>query len=143
MNTPVLNTSDYASVFGGPNGNSVKLDSKGLIREMEFIAFPNTVFEILEVIPKDGYDILKVTTEDYPYNSDLYIDSRFVNLLTAKPDNRNRSLPDKTEIISKLNSLEGYQYMWGGNYANGIEKLLEYYQPQTELPNSEKIFGPS
>src|SRR6187399_3468087 len=56
LNTPVLNTSDYASVFGGPSGTAVKLDSKGLIREMEFIAFPNTVFEILEVIPKDGYD---------------------------------------------------------------------------------------
>ncbi|MEO8665340.1 MAG: peptidoglycan endopeptidase [Ignavibacteria bacterium] len=138
LNTPVLNTSDYPSVFGGSGGNEVKLDNKGLIREMEFIAFPNTVFEILEVIPKDGYDILKVTTEDYPYNSDLYIDSRFVNTLDTKPDNRNRSMPDKTEIINKLNTLEGYGYMWGGNYADGIGQLLEYYKPQSELPSAEK-----
>jgi cell wall-associated NlpC family hydrolase len=105
---------------------------------MEFIAFPNTVFEILEVVPKDGYDIFKVTSEDYPYNSDLYIDSRFVNTMSTKPDGRSKSIPDKTEIISKLNSMEGYNYMWGGNYAEGIEKLLELYKPQSDLPVQEK-----
>ncbi len=138
FNTPVLNTSDYSSVFGGARGTLVKLDSKGLIREMEFIAFPNTVFEILEVIPKGGYDILKVKTEDYQYNSDLYIDSRFVNFINTNPGSRTKSMPDKTEILKKLNSLEGYGYMWGGNYADGIEKLLEFYKPQTNLTNPEK-----
>lgn len=133
LNTPVLNTSDFESVFGGQNGSRVKLDKSGLIREMEFIAFPNTVFEILEVIPKGDYNILKITTDDYPYNSsDLYIDSRFVNTLDTLPEQRELVLPLKEDILAKLNSLDGYGYMWGGNYGDGIEQLLEFYQPSSE-----------
>ncbi len=137
--TPVLNTSDFESVFGGANGNRVKLDKRGFIGEMEFIAFPNTVFEILEVIPKDGYNIFRIKTSDYPYNSaDLFIDSRFVKTLDTLPNDRVQTLPNKNEILSKLNSLDGYGYMWGGNYGDGIEQLLEFYQPQSELDNSTK-----
>ncbi|HMQ70076.1 MAG TPA: peptidoglycan endopeptidase [Ignavibacteria bacterium] len=133
LNTPVLNTADFESVFGGSNGTSVKLDKSGLIREMEFIAFPNTVFEILEVIPKGDHNIYKITTDDYPYNSsDLYIDSRFVNTSDTLPEQRELILPDKKEILAKLNSLDGYGYMWGGNYGDGIEQLLEFYQPASE-----------
>lgn len=133
LNTPVLNTADFESVFGGSNGTSVKLDKSGLIREMEFIAFPNTVFEILEVIPKRDHNIYKITTDDYPYNSsDLYIDSRFVNTSDTLPEQRELILPDKKEILAKLNSLDGYGYMWGGNYGDGIEQLLEFYQPASE-----------
>lgn len=139
LHTPVLNTSSFESVFGGSNGASVKLDSKGLIREMEFIALPNTVFEILEMIPKGEYYIYRIRTSDYPYNSsDLFIDSRFVQLVDAMPDNRQQKMPDKTEIIAKLNSLEGYNYMWGGNDADGIEQLLEYYKPASELDSYTK-----
>lgn len=133
LNTPVLNTANFESVFGGRNGTSVKLDKSGLIREMEFIAFPNTVFEILEVIPKGDHNIYKITTDDYPYNSsDLYIDSRFVNTSDTLPEQRELILPDKKEILAKLNSLDGYGYMWGGNYGDGIEQLLEFYQPASE-----------
>ncbi|HMR41509.1 MAG TPA: peptidoglycan endopeptidase [Ignavibacteria bacterium] len=133
LNTPVLNTADFESVFGGSNGTSVKLDKSGLIREMEFIAFPNTVFEILEVIPKRDHNIYKITTDDYPYNSsDLFIDSRFVNTSDTLPEQRELILPDKKEILAKLNSLDGYGYMWGGNYGDGIEQLLEFYQPASE-----------
>lgn len=139
MYTPVLNTSVFESVFGGMSGTDVKLDSKGLIREMEFVAFPNTVFEILEVIPKEGYNIYKIQTEDYPYNStDLFIDSRFVTVLDTLPYSRNKTMPGKDEIISKMNSLEGYPYMWGGNFGDGVEQLLEYYKPSSELQNNSK-----
>jgi hypothetical protein len=138
FNTPVLNTSDFESVFGGANGSSIKLDSKGLIREMEFIAFPKTVFEILEVIPKEDYNILKVKTADYPYNTDIFIDSRFVQTLDTLPNERTQTIPDKQEILEKLNSLDGYGYMWGGNYGDGIEQLLEFYKPSSELNNSTK-----
>lgn len=137
-NTPVLNTSDFESVFGGVNGTSVKLDNKGLIREMEFIAFPGTVFEILEVIPKNGHSMFRVMTSDYQYNSDLYIDSRFVNVVDAKPEERSQVMPSKEQIIQSINALDGYGYMWGGNYGDGISKLLEYYQPQNEISSKEK-----
>ncbi len=137
--TPVLNTSDFESVFGGSNGTSVKLDSKGLIREMEFIAFPETVFEIEETIQKNGYEIYKIKTSDYPYNSsELFIDSRFVQTFDSMPVERKQVIPSKEEIIEKLNKLEGYGYMWGGNYGDGIAQLLEYYKPASEIPDNEK-----
>lgn len=139
LNTPVLNTSDFESVFGGKSGTQVKLDNKGLIREMEFIAFQNSAFEILEVIPKDNYNIYRIKTDEYPYtSSDLYIDSRFVQLVDVLPPGRVRPNLDKEEILNKINSIEGYGYMWGGNYGDGIEQLLEFYKPQTELDENTR-----
>ncbi|MFH1801090.1 MAG: hypothetical protein ABH891_09660 [Candidatus Omnitrophota bacterium] len=44
--TPVLNTADFPVVFGGADGKTLKKDPSGLIREVEFIALPGTVFEI-------------------------------------------------------------------------------------------------
>lgn len=137
--TPVLNTSDYEMVFGGADGKQVKLDNQGLIREMEFIAFPNTVFEIIESITKEDHSILKVTTADYPYeSSDLFIDSRFVEVVSIKPTDRSKVLPDKNEILVNILNLEGSNYMWGGNYDAGIEALLNYYSPSVEIDNNVK-----
>lgn len=138
--TPVLNTSDFSSVFGGKTGDSVKVDGKGLIREMEFIAFPGTVFEVIGSSPAGGHEILNVKTPDYPYDSDLFIDSRFtdeydINIPGAE---RRREMPAKDDVLSKMKSLEGYPYMWGGNFAEGIEKMLVYYKPSSELGEREK-----
>ena len=132
--TPVLNTSDFHSVFGGESGMDVKRDNQGLIRELEFIALPNTLFEIVDEIPMDGYNIYKITTTDYPYNSsELFIDSRFVKSPGTEAFDRSVNMPTKSDIIAKLNELDGYQYMWGGNYAYGITQLMEYYPPSAEI----------
>ena len=132
--TPVLNSPDFNSVFGGTNGNRVALDNRGLIREMEFIAFPNTVFSIVNSIDMSDHFIYEVTTEDYPYtSSQLYIDSRFVTLTDTKPAERTKKLPSKEEILANMGSLEGYPYMWGGNYGDGIDKLLDLYSPKTNI----------
>lgn len=137
--TPVLNTPDFHSVFGGPDGSRVKLDKRGLIGEMEFIAFPNTVFRITETYNNGDHDILKVTTADYPYSStDLFIDGRFIRLTDSLPSDRSQEIPDRDSVLEKINSLENYPYMWGGNYAEGIEKLLEYYKPATEPDEDTK-----
>ncbi|HEX2788715.1 MAG TPA: peptidoglycan endopeptidase [Ignavibacteria bacterium] len=139
--TPVLNTPDFESVFGGNKGNRVKLDNKGLIREMEFIAFPNTVFNILEVIPKNGYDMYRVTTDDYQYKGDFYIDSRFVTLIDTKIQDREQLRPKNEIILENLKTMDGYPYMWGGNVADGISEMLEYYQPKTNLSeNTESLW---
>ena len=45
--TPVLDTADFKSVFGGgQSGSQLHQDESGLIREVEFIALPGTVFKI-------------------------------------------------------------------------------------------------
>lgn len=139
INTPVLNTSDFESVFGGSEGKRVKTDNKGLIREMEFIALPNTVFEVLEETVKGDHSIFRIRTDDYPYNSsDLFIDSRFVKTMDTLPESRIKTIPVREEIISSMNFLNGYQYMWGGNCADGIEQLLEFYKPSDEINNNTR-----
>ncbi len=137
--TPVLNTSDFRSVFGGVNGNRVKTDNEGLIREMEFIAFPGTLFEVVEEFPNDGYSILHVKTNDYVYDTELYIDSRFVEDYdnNIPPAERKRELPPGDVILKRIKSLEGYPYMWGGNLATGVKIMLDYYKPSEELDRRE------
>jgi hypothetical protein len=138
--TPVLNTYDFFLVFGGNDGLSVKLDDKGLIAEMEFIAFPGTVFKINEVVEFEdrGLKYYRVTTDEYVYKGNFYIDSRMVKTSVDKPKDRGKIMPDKSEIISLLKKLNGYPYMWGGNYANGINPMLNLYPPKGEIDEKTK-----
>ena len=138
-NTPVLNTKDFKAVFGGERGNKIKTDKQGFIRELEFIAPEKSVFEILASYKEDDYFIFKVKTNEYPTNTTLFIDSRFVEVKVQRPDERKK--PDFTvEMVQDaLESLEGYPYMWGGNFAEGIPELLKYYPPEVELSDSEEF----
>ncbi|TAL23764.1 MAG: peptidoglycan endopeptidase [Nitrospirae bacterium] len=139
MPTPVLNTPDFSSVFGGKDGRTLKLNRKNMIEEVEFVALSGTSFTIEAEINKDGYEILKVKTEDYPYPTQkgYYIDSRFVEKKLQKPPERLRKLPDKNTIINKLISAKGAIYVWGGNHVKGIPELLVFYKPVGKL--SEEI----
>ncbi|MCX5716720.1 MAG: peptidoglycan endopeptidase [Nitrospirae bacterium] len=132
---PVLNTPDFNSIFGGSDGRTLKLTAKNLIEEVEFIALPHTVFVIEKTIMKDSREILKVSTNDYPYHSvsGYYIDSRFVEKRLKKPQERRKELPDKNTIIKRLLSADGAIYVWGGNYSKGIPEMLEFYKPSGTL----------
>jgi len=133
--TPVLNTPDFKSVFGGSDGKTLKLTAKNLVEEVEFVALPQTVFVIEKVIKTGSHEILKITTKDYPYRakSGYYIDSRFVEKRFEKPIERRKKLPDQSTIIKRLHSSEGAIYVWGGNYSKGIPKMLEFYTPSEPL----------
>ncbi|MBL7129146.1 MAG: peptidoglycan endopeptidase [Ignavibacteria bacterium] len=134
LHTPVLNTSDFESVFGGESGDSLKLDEEGHIMALEFIAIPNTVFKIHETIPKQDHIIYRITTTDYPYTStELFIDSRFVNVSNKKSKERKIEIPSRDEIINNMLSLEGCRYLWGGNFCNGITEMLSFYKPKNIL----------
>ena len=87
--TPVLNTKDFTSVFGGVNGNELKMDEKGHIRALEFIAFPGTIFTVIKsfVENKGSSPIFQVRTDAYPGES-LFIDNRFVKTSISKKKNR-------------------------------------------------------
>ena len=137
--TPVLNSPEFSSVFGGKTGTDVKLDKEGLIAEMEFIAFPNTVFDINGTEVRNEILYYEVTTNDYQYNSaKLYIDSRFVKTYSKRPEERKKILPEKDEIVINLKSFLGYPYMWGGNYADGISEMFEYYPPKGNVSDNTK-----
>ncbi len=131
--TPVLNSPDFQSVFGGNDGVTVKTDSKGLIREMEFIALPGTVFSLLGEYDYGDHKIYRVETNDYSNNTQLFIDSRFVLLKKEKPDERIKKLPSKDEIYKFLDNAVGAKYCWGGDYIAGVKKLIELYQPKDKI----------
>jgi len=129
--TPVLNTPDFSFVFGHKDGKTLHLDDSGLIREVEFIALPKTVFKIENSIKRGTHTIYKITTEDYPYppQKGYFIDSRFVKTVDYKPPNRLKGLSTKKAIINILLSSEGSRYIWGGNYKEGIPQILSFYPP--------------
>ncbi|MCX7878446.1 MAG: peptidoglycan endopeptidase [Ignavibacteria bacterium] len=136
--TPVLNTPNFRDIFGGDDGKSVKTDKEGLIRELEFIAFPGTVFELLGEYDYGSYKIFKVITDEYPYDVDLYIDSRFVELKKEKPPSREIRLPSLKNIYEFLDIVTGNPYCWGGNYNKGISKLIELYALSDNLSQYQK-----
>jgi cell wall-associated NlpC family hydrolase len=138
--TPVLNIADFSLVFGGNDEKTLCLDNSGLIREVEFIALPETVFKINQVIKKANTTIYEVTTTDYPYSSKkgYFIDSRFVKMLDHKAQDRIKKLPAKETVIKNLISCEGGIYIWGGNCKAGIPQLLSFYPPQHAISSSLK-----
>ncbi len=128
---PVLNTPDFAAVFGGRDGKTLRLDPSGLIREVEFVAIPGTAFRIEESLKRGGQTIYRVTTDDYPYptKSGYFIDGRFVRTADNLPPPRPRILPPRQTVIDNLLAARGSRYVWGGNWRAGIPQLLSFYPP--------------
>ena len=133
--TPVLNTPDFSFVFGNKNGNTLHLDDAGLMREVEFIALPETIFAIEKTINQGPITLYKITTVDYPYptNKGYFIDSRFVQTTDQILPRQLKTLPDQQVIINRLLSAEGSRYIWGGNVKAGIPQLLSFYPPHSPL----------
>jgi len=100
--TPVLHTADFRGIFGGEDGETLRLDEDKQIKELEFIAFPKTVFKVEEIIEGNGKKIYKITTKDYPYPTDegYFIDSRFVKTVEIKPPERPKELPS-SKLLSR------------------------------------------
>lgn len=127
--TPVLNVPEMKMVFGGRNGNALKTDSCGQVRELEFIALPGTPFRILSQMQRGAAVVYRVQTEDYPAPAGvaLYVDSRFIESREKQPPSRPRSLPSRETIISTLVASVGSPYVWGGNVRQGVAELIEGY----------------
>lgn len=132
---PVLNTADFAGVFGCRDGKTLRTDPQGQLRALEFVALPGTVFIVREARRRGGATIYRVTTDAYPYPSTTgyFIDSRFVRPATAPPPARQARLPGMAEIVDRLLAAQGCRYVWGGNVCQGVPELLEYYPPAAPL----------
>lgn len=123
--TPLYNTPHFINIFGA---STLPLDEQGLLRAIEMIAFPKTCFQLIrEISPL----ILQVSTQDYP-NGPVYIDKRFVQI-TEKPQEREKLLPPKEIVLSRLKSSLHLPYIWGGNWGKGIPELLDLYSPPNTL----------
>lgn len=133
--TPVLNTPDFSGVFGGENGSTLRVDEEGKILELELICLPKSIFKIEETILKGLRTIYKVTTNDYPYPTPkgYFIDSRFVEIIETKPSDKAKKLSSNQTIIQNLLSAQGSNYLWGGNYKDGVPQMLTFYEPSYPL----------
>jgi len=135
---PVLNSPDFPGVFGGADGMTVRTDGSGLIREMEWIALPGTVFELLGEYDFGDHKVYNAKCEEYQYGSLLFIDSRFVEIKSDKPKERVKKCPARDEIYKFLDRAVGEKYCWGGDYIDGIDKLFEYYAPKGNISDDLK-----
>jgi hypothetical protein len=128
---PVLNTPAFRTVFGGADGKTLKTDSCGQLRKLEFIALPGTIFTIRGEIGDGPNTVFEVETNEYasPQGARLYLDSRFVEITKEKPQQLIRTFPSKANIQSSLKNSIGSPYVWGGNLQDGVETLMDlYYQ---------------
>jgi len=127
IDTPVLYSSDFAAQFGWSDGVTLNYDTYWEIDAVEYVAFPGTVFSVEHEFSNN---ILKVTTDNYPVTNDLYIHKSFVSDTSRiKAESRVANLPAKEEILQNLRSIDGADYVWGGNSPEGIPKLLDLYVP--------------
>ena len=129
MPTPLLNTSDFRSSFGGPSGTTIPLNAFNLLKSVESVAFQGSKFKVLEELSQH---IVRASTREYPYQ-DVYVDRRFLDFVQTEPAERPRSMPTIPTILDTLHSLVGTRYIWGGTWPSGIPSLLDYYPPQIDV----------
>lgn len=141
--TPVLNTPDFRSAFGGRDGKTLARDSQGLVRAVEFIALPGTVFQIENALNVNGALIYQVSTAEYPpQKTGLYLDSRFVTVSSRPFTPRTAKIPSKNEILNRMVSNQGAPYVWGGNIARGIPEMFQFYPPSQRIaPQDENMWA--
>ncbi len=129
--TPVFNTPEITSYFGGKEGDVLHLDEQNLMPAVETVLFPGARVQLLELV-KQPY-IWKIKTSEYPYPIDLFIDERFVAREETTPIERQAALPPPERILETMNQLENTRYIWGGNWPQGIDLLPKFYPSKRKL----------
>ncbi len=129
--TPVFNTADFRTIFGGRDGTTLQLNPCGQIRELEFIAYPGSVFRIESVIKGKSYEIYRVSTGEYPYPTEkgYFVDGRFLKTTDKEPPTRVPRLPSRPEVLDNLLAAQGSTDVWGGNFHRGIPQMLVMFPP--------------
>lgn len=138
--TPVINSKNFSAVYGGKDGKTLKRSKNGLIKELEYVAYPGSIFEILDEYKNGNYSVYKVYTDEYDIselNIELFIDSRFVDVTENKPEKRNTELPSKEKIYEYLDKSLGALYVWGANNIEGVKEMMEFYPPSGKLNEKE------
>lgn len=137
---PVLNTSDFSGVYGGSSGSTLKKSKNGLVKPLEFVAYAGTTFEITDSSKDKMSTIYKVRTEEYPIileGTDLFVDARFVELRSSKPEPAKKTCPPRNYIYDYFEKSGSSFYVWGGNNISGVEKMLDFYPPKKKLQSRE------
>jgi cell wall-associated NlpC family hydrolase len=140
--TPVLNSPDFKAVLKVGDGQILKTDRCGQVHELEFIALPGSVFKIVRKLCSGTAEIFQVETDEYtaPAHVRLYVDPRFLKLVSVAPEARRRVLPSREDILAELRKAVGNAYVWGGNIPAGVPELAAWYHLRT-TDTSAKILG--
>lgn len=134
--TPVLNTPDFDRIYGGKDGSTLAFNKSGLVKELEYVAFPGSVFEIKDEFRIGDHSIYKVISEEYDIvlnGTELFIDSRFVELKDTKPERKKIPKPSKEQIYNFFDKCKDADYVWGANNINGVDKMFEFYRPKGNI----------
>ncbi len=133
--TPVFNRPDLDSVYG----ETIAVDSCGLNRALEYVALPETVFEVIERSVGWNGRICKVKTQEYPSTNPLYVDVRFCQPV-KKAHEVVRVCPTKYAILEKMNDMvrDNLPYVWGGNVSKGVEYMDQFYPLPKSLSTAHK-----
>ena len=139
--TPVLNSPDFKAVFGGWDGQNLKSDRCGQVRELEYIALPGSVFTIVDKLHSGPVNIYQVESEEYKAlpNVRLYVESRFIKLERVIPAPRKLLLPPREKIVSTLRASVGNPYVWGGNVPEGVPELAEWYYKNIREDDKKRL----
>lgn len=140
--TPVLNSPEFDRIYGGKEGKTLAFSKNELAKELEYVAFPGSVFKITDDIKNGDHTIYKVTTDEYDIvlnGTELFIDSRFVALKNIKPERKKIPKPSKEQIYNFFDKCKDADYVWGANNINGVEKMLEFYKPVGNI--NQKVFN--
>src|SRR5689334_12437998 len=129
--TPVLNSPDFFSCFGGTEKSRLPLDDQQLLRPVEIVLLPGSKIQLHENVSSSL--IWRIGTKEHPVADDLYIDERFVAFVEDHFPERQRILPTMDTMSQDLIKLEGVSYIWGGNWPKGIPELLTWYKPHVAI----------
>lgn len=126
--TPVFDTSNLGDCFDWHNATSLALDDQGLFRRLETVLLPHSRIQLLEKV--EHASLWKIKTEEYPYEGNHFVDDSFIECLSREPPQRMIIVPSVPQMIAELKKLEGAQYVWGGNWPQGIDFLSKFYRGQ-------------
>jgi len=126
--TPIFNTQDLKSTFGGRDGKTLPLQNK-LLKQLEMIAFPSTCFKILNKCLSSN--LAEVETNEYPSSIPLFVDQRFLYTVNLKPQERQKKLPPLSMMLDTIYSFLGAPYLWGGNCVE-VPEIMNFYPPKVE-----------
>mgnify|MGYP003538286839 FL=1 len=133
---PLFNTFKFPNYFQG-KGKSIPLDNQGLMRCLETILLPGMLFALREKLSKNIY---KIETPNYP-GEKLYSHEKFLIKSSSKKQPINLLSVDTIceTLLGLIKKKEKTPYLWGGNWPEGVAKMLELYPPADFSSLSEKM----
>lgn len=116
---PVFSSATAPALLATAGETALPHDGCGLVRSLEFVALPGTVFRVHDC---GGDSVCRVTTSAYPEpkGGHLYLDRTSLHFSPEAPAEPRHQLPPLKELQRRLERAVGIPYVWGGNVRGGV-----------------------